>query len=107
MEPGSTFSYILEIVNNGPSDATGVVVTDDLPDVGVSYQSASRVPDSFDGDQLTFQLGDLAKGESTSITINVLPGSTGSRLSVLVIATTTAYSIRASRPCRSRDVDSR
>jgi hypothetical protein len=29
------------------------------------------VPDSFDGDLLTFHLGDLAKGESTSITINV------------------------------------
>ncbi|MCH7751269.1 MAG: DUF11 domain-containing protein [Planctomycetes bacterium] len=71
VEPGSTFSYTLNIVNNGPSDATGVVVTDDLPDVGVSFQSASLVPDSFDGDQLTFHLGDLAKGESTSITINV------------------------------------
>ena len=71
VEPGSTFSYTLNIVNNGPSDATGVIVTDDLPDVGVSFQSASLLPDSFDGDQLTFHLGDLAKGESTSITINV------------------------------------
>ena len=71
VEPGSTFSYTLDIVNNGPSDATGVVVTDDLPDVGVSFQSASRTPDSFDGDQLTFELGNLAKGDSTSITINV------------------------------------
>ena len=71
VEPGSTFSYTLDIVNNGPSDATGVVVTDDLPDVGVSYQSASRTPDSFNGDRLVFELGDLDKGESTSITIFV------------------------------------
>ena len=32
VEPGSTFSYTLDIVNNGPSDATGVVVTDDRPE---------------------------------------------------------------------------
>jgi len=71
VEPGSTFSYTLEIKNNGPSDATGVVVTDDLPDEGVSFQSASITPDSFDGDVLTFNLGDMSKGESVSITIDV------------------------------------
>lgn len=71
VEPGSSFSYILKIVNNGPSDATGVVVTDDLPDVGVSFQSASRTVDNFDGDELTFNIGDLEKDESTSITITV------------------------------------
>ena len=71
VEPGSSFDYILDVVNNGPSDATGVIVTDDLPDDGVSFQSASRTPDGFDGDLLTFNLGDLANGESTSITITV------------------------------------
>ena len=71
VEPGSTFSYTLDVVNHGPSDATGVVVTDDLPDDGVSFQSASLTPDSNDGDQLVFELGDLASGQSVSITIDV------------------------------------
>lgn len=71
VEPGSTFSYTLKVVNNGPSDATGVVVTDDLPDVGVSFQSANPGQDAFDGDVLSWEVGDLAKGESTSITVNV------------------------------------
>ncbi len=71
VEPGSTFSYTLDIINNGPSDATGVVVTDNLPDDGVTFEDASRNFDSFDGDELTFNIGDLAKGESTSITITV------------------------------------
>ena len=69
---GSTFSYTLNIVNNGPSDATGVVVKDNLPVTGVTYQNASRTPDSIIGDQLVFNIGDLASGESTSITIEVL-----------------------------------
>lgn len=71
VEPGSTFSYTLTVVNNGPSNATGVVVTDQLPATGVSYQSASRTPDSVSGKQLTFNLGNLAKGQTSVITINV------------------------------------
>ena len=71
VEPGSTFSYTLDIVNNGPSDATGVIVTDNLPQTGVVYQNASLTPDTVTKDQLTFDIGDLANGESTSITVDV------------------------------------
>ncbi len=71
VEPGSTFSYTLDIVNNGPSNATGVIVTDHLPATGVSFVGASITPDSVVGDRLTFNLGNLAKGESADITINV------------------------------------
>lgn len=71
VEPGSTFSYTLTVVNNGPSNATGVVVTDELPATGVSYESASRTPDSVSGQELTFNLGNLAKGQTSVITVNV------------------------------------
>ncbi len=71
VEPGSTFSYTLDIVNNGPSDATGVVVTDNLPGTGITYVGASQTPDSVAGDQLRFDIGNLASGDSTSITIEV------------------------------------
>ena len=49
-----------------------VFVTDNLPETGITFLNASRTPDSISGDQLVFNLGDLANGESTSITIEVL-----------------------------------
>ncbi|MCG8449019.1 MAG: carboxypeptidase regulatory-like domain-containing protein [Pirellulales bacterium] len=71
VDPGSTFHYTLDIVNNGPSDATGVIVTDNLPSTGVSFVSASLTPASVSGNQLIFDLGNLDNGESRSITIEV------------------------------------
>jgi len=71
VEPGSTFSYTLDYVNHGPSNATGVVVTDVLPATGISYVGASVTPDSVAGDILTFEIGNLAKGDTGSIRIDV------------------------------------
>ncbi len=71
VEPGSTFSYTIEIANNGPSNATGVVVTDTLPASGVTFVSASQTPSSIDGRNLEFAIGDLARGATRTITINV------------------------------------
>ncbi len=71
VEPGSTFSYTLDIINHGPSAATGVVVTDNLPATGVTYVRASLTPNSVSPNQLRFNLGDLARGESRSVTIDV------------------------------------
>lgn len=70
VEPGSTFSYTLHVVNNGPSNATGVVVTDHLP-AEVTYVDSSIDPSAQTGDELTFTLGDLGRGKSRSITIQV------------------------------------
>ncbi len=69
--PGSQFTYTLTIKNNGPSNATGVVVTDTLPVTGVTYVSASQVPDSINGRDLEFELGNLASGATKTITITV------------------------------------
>ena len=71
VESGSTFSYILDIQNNGPSNATGVVITDTLPATGVTFVSASQTPSSFDGRTLTFDVGNLARGASRSVSIEV------------------------------------
>ncbi len=71
VEPGSQFTYTLEIKNNGPSNATGVVVTDTLPVTGVSYVSSSQTPSSANGRDLEFQIGDMASGASKTITITV------------------------------------
>jgi uncharacterized repeat protein (TIGR01451 family) len=76
VEPGSQFTYTLEIKNNGPSNATGVVVTDTLPATGVTYVSASLTPTSINGRDLAFEIGNLASGASRTITITVAVGST-------------------------------
>jgi uncharacterized repeat protein (TIGR01451 family) len=75
VEPGSQFTYTLEIKNNGPSNATGVVVTDVLPVTGVTYVSASQTPDSINGRNLEFEIGNLAAGASKTITITVAVNS--------------------------------
>lgn len=71
VEPGSQFTYTLEIKNNGPSKATGVVVTDTLPVTGVTYVSGSQAPSTVNGRNLEFEIGDLAAGASKTITITV------------------------------------
>jgi uncharacterized repeat protein (TIGR01451 family) len=69
VEPGGVFSYVIEAINNGPSDATGVIVSDELPD-DVSFQSATLPHTVVDG-KIMFNVGDLAQGETWSVTINV------------------------------------
>ncbi|TWU28341.1 DUF11 domain-containing protein [Bythopirellula polymerisocia] len=71
VEPGSTFTYTLEIKNNGPSNATGVIVTDTLPATGVTFVSASQTPSSINGRDIEFAIGDLARGATRTITIDV------------------------------------
>jgi uncharacterized repeat protein (TIGR01451 family) len=76
VEPGSQFTYTLTIKNNGPSNATGVVVTDTLPTTGVTYVSASQSPSSISGRDLEFEIGNLAAGATKTITITVATNST-------------------------------
>ena len=73
---GETLIYMLTATNNGPSDATGVTVTDTLPG-GVTYSSSNPSICSLDGDLLC-SVGALAAGQSTqftiSVTVDALPG---------------------------------
>ena len=68
---GHDFSYTLEVTNAGPSTATNVVVTDDVP-AGLTIQSASGSgwSCSTSGQTVTCERGSLLPGSST-ITINV------------------------------------
>ena len=67
---GSQFSYILTIVNDGPDDATGIIVTDNLPPE-VNFVSSLTVDGSYSDGTGEWLVGDLAIGESASLTIIV------------------------------------
>jgi len=61
---GELLKYTLSVTNHGPTVARDVVVTDTLP-ADVTFQIATR-PWSLAGDELVFELGDLAVGETVT-----------------------------------------
>jgi uncharacterized repeat protein (TIGR01451 family) len=69
---GDDVTYTVTVTNGGPDTAENVVLTDDLPD-GVTFVSAT--PDqgscSQSGGVVTCELGDLANGADTEVTIVV------------------------------------
>lgn len=85
---GQALTYTLTVTNNGPSDATGVIVTDTLP-AGVTYQSAtsSQGAVSQTGGIVTATLGSLADGATATITIlvTVNPATRGEIVNVATV----------------------
>jgi uncharacterized repeat protein (TIGR01451 family)/fimbrial isopeptide formation D2 family protein len=69
VEAGGTIRYALAIANNGPSDATGVTVTDALP-AGVTFASADPGC-ALAGTTVTCAVGDLARGASKTVHLEV------------------------------------
>src|SRR5262245_37936173 len=74
-----SFSYTISVTNAGPSDATGVVVTDTLPS-GVTFVSAS--PGCAGTTVVTCNIGTLPSAPSQNtaalgITVTALPASPG------------------------------
>ena len=70
---GAALTYALNATNNGPSNATGVTITDTLP-AGVTYTSAtsSQGTVSQANGTVTVSLGNLADGAGAMATILVM-----------------------------------
>jgi uncharacterized repeat protein (TIGR01451 family) len=69
VDPGDTITYTIDVVNNGPSAASGVVLTDTLP-AGAAFSAASPACGETAG-VVTCTLGNLAHGASRLITVVV------------------------------------
>ncbi|MGL2963123.1 T9SS type A sorting domain-containing protein [Flavobacterium sp. RSB2_4_14] len=72
---GSNVTFTLTATNNGPSNATGVVVTDVIPS-GYTIQSATTSVGSWSAPNWT--IGNLANGATVTMTIMATVNSSGS-----------------------------
>ncbi len=74
---GSPLTYTLLVTNNGPSAATSVVVTDNLP-AGVTFVSGTSTIGTVAnvGNNVTASIGNLAAGATATVTLNVNVAST-------------------------------
>ena len=76
---GQALTYTLTVTNAGPFQATGVIATDAVPAGAVFVAaSASQGTASLVGGAVVARLGDLAAGDSATVTIVVTPSGAGS-----------------------------
>lgn len=65
---GQTVTYRITVRNTGPNQATGVTVTDQLPD-GLTFLSADGAPGSYDPATGQWTVGDLADGATATLVL--------------------------------------
>ena len=65
---GDEITYTLTLVNNGPGDATGVIVVDELP-IGLNYLSHTPVDETYDPNSGEWEVGSLNNGSNVFLNI--------------------------------------
>lgn len=73
---GSQITFTIVVKNNGPSDATNVVVTDNLLS-GYTYQSNTTTVGSYSNVTGLWNVGNLNNGQTETMTITALVNTTG------------------------------
>ena len=74
---GESLTYIINVVNSGPSDAQNVVITENY-DTNFIFSSSSLFPDSGTNNQWTFRIIKAGDSETIRITGSIAPSGTGS-----------------------------
>ena len=83
---GRQLTYTLTVTNNGPSTATGVTLTDTLPQ-GVEFTSATPSQGTCIGTiVVTCDLGNLAVGESSDVSIVVTVNQEGALVNTATVS---------------------
>ena len=85
-DAGTELDFVLSVTNSGPGAATGVIVTDRLPD-GFAYVSddAAAQGDTYDDATGIWDVGDVANGATETLTIRVTMQATGNHTNVAEI----------------------
>jgi uncharacterized repeat protein (TIGR01451 family) len=86
---GEVLTYTLVVTNSGPSDATGVVVTDTLPS-GIRFDSAVASQGTYNSVTGVWTVDDLADGDSATLTlvVTVDPSTRGTLSNVAEVSAT-------------------
>ena len=82
---GQTVTYRITVHNTGPNQATGVTVTDQLPD-GLTFLSANGTPGSYDPGTGQWTVGALADGATATLVLRAKATKAG-RISNTATAT--------------------
>ena len=87
---GQTLTYSITITNAGPDEATGVVLTDDLP-LDMSFVSASA--------------GCTAAGRTVTCTVGAIPGAGNVVIQIVVLASATGTQINVAHVTADNDLN--
>ncbi len=72
-DQGDTITFSLSVTNDGPSDGTGISVSDVLPDsLTFSSYTAGDATDTYDSGSGIWDVGDLAFGETATLEISAV-----------------------------------
>jgi uncharacterized repeat protein (TIGR01451 family) len=90
---GSNAVYILTVTNWGPSPATNVFVSDNLPD-NVTFVSVTNTQGNANNSAtvVTWDIGSLATNAGAQLTVTVTPNSTGSFVNSAIVNAVTPNS---------------
>jgi uncharacterized repeat protein (TIGR01451 family) len=76
---GDNLTYTIQVTNNSLVTSQGVTLVETLPEE-VTFVSASLNPSQQTDNILTFDVGDLAAGESKIVTVNVVAPTTAGKI---------------------------
>lgn len=84
---GSQVTFTIVVINNGPSNATNVIVTDNLLS-GYTYQSNTTSAGTYNNVTGLWNIGNLNNGQTQTMTITALVNTNGNYLNTASVSQT-------------------